>query len=977
MLKTFYIFLILQGSFLYSLAVIPNKSAEAIRAEEYYLQGMMYYSGSSVVKDSVEAVKWLRYAAAEGHVKAQYNLGVIYTKGEGVDKDLREAAKWFYSAAEQNYPKAQYYLGLFYGKGYGLSQSNRQAAKYLVKAANHFDTQDYYSQAVTWCLRAAEGGDIFASSVLGDFYSHGHGVSKNLSKASQWYRKTAELYEKQNNHKQSILFYNKVLEYNKESINSVGQIKPGIVPKKNQMVVFPAVDRGLDPNPRDRMRELDKRNPMASEYQAVGGVGVVSYVNSDAEGVNFHGRLPSGGILDGPIFRVNSKASYHYGNLSKAGVWQGNISVNQVFGEDHDWALLFDLDTQAADLEYERIYTRWGTIDLGDGPQNVIERLNTGRRIIHQRRKSFKSVLEHALSERHTLFFKTSLSQTKDSDIAQRFERRFVEGEYEEVSDLFAFSSGASVKREIRDDPQQTYIYRFEGGGKIKDEDWGIKYSFYFSDYERSRPDQFSIEFRREDIDMSYDRQDINFPHVTIHDDLDIYDPDKMLFREANTRSSTTIDKDYAGDINFYKRFNFSKTEMEFFLGSLYRQKERTNQDERHTYENFNGNYLLSQSVVQIEPNLIAENHYRLGRGIDPYSSRMFFSDNFEDFELNYGRSRAESDPNNYRSYEEVNSMFIMQRFKTPSWHFNAGFRYEKTTNETDGNTLIFDDEGEYLDTMSVSNKNEYNNTFFTAEFIYFLTEQINLRVAGFETIARPNYFHLVPFRRVFYSSEFIWEGNPDLQSTEFINFVLGLDVKNSFTGNFSVAGYYKDIENFFFFGNSFRVGGSFDGFKIGRVENGEEANIWGIEFGWNRNIPILSQVLGNTTANIFYIYSNSEAKTSFRQGEIFPLPERANHMLDLALLNEIGKFKTRIGLTFQSASLTRIAENANADRYINNEMIINLSSKYQMNDQINLFADFFNITEQPQNNFEGDAFRPTDRIFSSWRARVGLNITL
>ena len=64
-------------------------------------------------------------------------------------------------------------------------------------------------------------------------------------------------------------------------------------------------------------------------------------------------------------------------------------------------------------------------------------------------------------------------------DNHQRLDIRFVEGEYEEVSDLFAFSSGASVKREIRDEPQQTYIYRFEGGGKIKDEDWGIKYSFY------------------------------------------------------------------------------------------------------------------------------------------------------------------------------------------------------------------------------------------------------------------------------------------------------------------------------------------------------------------------------------------------------------------------------------------------------------------------------------------------------------------
>ena len=977
MVKLFYIFLILKVGFLYSLAVTPSKSPETSSIEGYYLQGMEYFSELGSSKDSVEAIKWLHHAADKGHVKAQYNLGVIYTKGDVVVKDLREAAKWFYSAAEQGYPNAQYYLGIFYGKGYGLSQSNSQAAKYLVGAARYFDTQDYYSQAVKWCLRAAEDGDIFASSVLGDFYSNGYGVSKNLTKASQWYRKTAELYEKQGNKKQSILFYNKALEFNKDSSNSVGQVQSKTASKKNQLVVFPAVDKGLDPNPRDRMRELDKRNPMASEYQAVGGVGVVSYSNSDPEGVNFHGRFPSSGILDGPVFRVNGKASYHYGNLSETGVWQGNISVNQIFSKDHDWALFFDFDTQAAYLAYDRIYTRWGTIDLGDGSQNVIERLNTGRRTVQQRRKSFKSVLEHGLSNRHTLFFKTSLSQTEDDDLAQRLDRRFVEGEYEVVSDLYAFSHGGSVKREIRDEPQQTDIYRFEGGGKIKDDNWGIEYSFYFSDYERSRPDQFTIEFRREDVDMSYNRSDVLFPQITINSNLDIYNADKMLFREVNTRSSTTTDKDYAGDINFYKRFNFSKTEVELYFGGLHRQKERTNQEEIHIYDNFDGDYLLSHTVVPTEPNLIAEDHYRLGKGIDPSSSRMFFSENFKDFKLNYGRSKSESDPNNYRSYEEINSMFIMQRFKTPNWHFNTGFRYEKTTNETDGNTLIFDDEGEYLETIPVSNRSEYNSTFFTAELIYFLTKQINLRVAGFETIARPNYFNLVPFRRVFYSSEFIWEGNPDLRSTEYINFLLGLDVKSSLTGNFSLAGYYKDIKNFFFFGNSFRIGGPFDGFKIGRPENGEDANIWGIEFGWNRNIPLLPQALGNTTATIYYIYSNSEAKTSFRPGEIFSLPERANHMLDMALLNEIGRFKTRLGLSFQSSSLTRLAENSNGDRYLNNEWIINFSSKYQINDQINLFADFFNITNQPQNNFEGDVHRPTDRIFSSWRARVGLNISL
>lgn len=58
-------------------------------------------------------------------------------------------------------------------------------------------------------------------------------------------------------------------------------------------------------------------------------------------------------------------------------------------------------------------------------------------------------------------------------------------------------------------------------------------------------------------------------------------------------------------------------------------------------------------------------------------------------------------------------------------------------------------------------------------------------------------------------------------------------------------------------------------------------------------------------------------------------------------------------------------------------ETIINFSAKYQIRPKMNLFVDFFNLTEQPQNSFEGDVLRPTDRIFSSWRARVGLNMSL
>jgi len=762
-----------------------------------------------------------------------------------------------------------------------------------------------------------------------------------------------------------------------DSVNSV-ETKPAV--EKTSIVVFPAVSRGLAPNPRDRQRVLQKQNPMASEYQSVGGVGVVSFANDDAEGVNYHGKLPSGGILGGPILRIKSKASYHYGKLSDAGVWQGDVSVAHVFGKDHNWALSFYLDDLAAELAFERIYTRWGTIETDDGELNVIERLNTGRRIVHSRRKSFRGVIERALSDNHTLYFKTSLRQTEDSDISQRLEMRFSDGEYEDISDLSAFSRGASVKREMRDQPERTDIYRFEGGGKIEAENWGLEYGLYYSDYERSRPELFKVEFRREGVDLSYNRDDILFPQVTVQSDIDIYDPDELSFREMRDRSSLTLDEDYAGDIHFHKRFNFSKMEMEIFAGSLYRQKERTSRDERFIYEIYNGTYLLSDSVVPDESDLIADNHYRLGRGTDPARARAFFADNFDNYELDFSRTRSESDPNNFRSFESVQSFYLMQRFKGQKWSLNAGFRFEKTQVETDGNTVItevVDDDDVYVETIPVSNKNEYDNSYFALEFVYFLNEQINLRAAIFETLARPNYFDLVPYRQIYNSSEFIREGNPNLKSTEYTNFIVSADVRNPLTGDFSAAWYYKDIKNFFFQGEFLVEGGTLDGFKFRRPENGEEAQLWGLEFGWNRNVPLFPQSLGRATASVFYIYSDSQAFTAKRPGETLLLPERAAHMLDIALLNEFGKFKTRLSLSFLSRSLDNVAETSNADEYLDHETIIKFSTKYQFNPNMKIFADFFNISEQVQNSLEGDTLRPSDRIFSSWRARVGINVTL
>lgn len=49
----------------------------------------------------------------------QFHLGRRYTDGDGVPKDTMEAAKWYRMAAEQGHTEAQFCLGRLYDKGGG------------------------------------------------------------------------------------------------------------------------------------------------------------------------------------------------------------------------------------------------------------------------------------------------------------------------------------------------------------------------------------------------------------------------------------------------------------------------------------------------------------------------------------------------------------------------------------------------------------------------------------------------------------------------------------------------------------------------------------------------------------------------------------------------------------------------------------------------------------------------------------------
>ncbi|MGA2774369.1 MAG: tetratricopeptide repeat protein [Bryobacteraceae bacterium] len=197
--------------------------AEQGSARAQFRVAYMYDVGKGVARNSEQAVRWYRAAAANGEAAAQYNLGLMLANGEGVAKDYDEAAKWFRSAASQGDSMAQYELGLLYFSGNGVPMNYAEWLKWLQSSARQgylaaqkelgfwldfgcrmkrlpkysIDSKNQSltcgsSEAAKWYRLAAQQGDAGSQRELGQMCLEGRGVPQSDTEALKWLHMAAD-----------------------------------------------------------------------------------------------------------------------------------------------------------------------------------------------------------------------------------------------------------------------------------------------------------------------------------------------------------------------------------------------------------------------------------------------------------------------------------------------------------------------------------------------------------------------------------------------------------------------------------------------------------------------------------------------------------------------------------------------------------------------------------------------------------------
>ncbi|SMF38489.1 TonB-dependent receptor [Alteromonadaceae bacterium Bs31] len=177
-------------------------------------------------------------------------------------------------------------------------------------------------------------------------------------------------------------------------------------------------------------------------------------------------------------------------------------------------------------------------------------------------------------------------------------------------------------------------------------------------------------------------------------------------------------------------------------------------------------------------------------------------------------------------------------------------------------------------------------------------------------------------------------------------------------------------------------------------IDRGHLANIWttanagasdlsGFEFGYRQQFAFLPSFLSYTGIEFNYTYSDSESADTDVHGDPLPLPSNSKHQSNLILWYEEDAISVRLAHNWRSEEYIERVE------LVSNEVplslgnwqestgYLDLSMGYWLNDNVSLFVNITNLTEQDRRTYS----QYSDQFNSLWvqerRLAAGVTISM
>ncbi|RCH54014.1 TonB-dependent receptor [Mucilaginibacter hurinus] len=691
--------------------------------------------------------------------------------------------------------------------------------------------------------------------------------------------------------------------------------------------------------------------------------------------------------------RLSGTLSSGYNPIREKALYTGSlIAGNRFF--DNRLGVVLSASYNNNDYGSDDVEAVWKKDDDG----NVyVEEQEVRKYDVQRIRRSVSLASDFKIDARNSLSF-TSIYNWRD-DRENRYRLRYTDiepdGEGGFVGSIQretkgGINNGRNKSRRLEDQRVKNFSLRGDHLlGSAINLDWGLSYS----DARELRPNERYISFEAEEQPVSLNLSNIQRPLASATTPLADYGLKEITENRNYTKESET-----GARINL--RFPFSVVDGQkgrLRVGGRLRLKKKNRNNNFFEYAPVGSNESLFENLTTLPTHAINLKNFQPGAQYQLGSLvPATFLGNLD--LANTSLFEAESVPSefasiNYNAKETITAGYLRwdQDF-SEKLSMIAGVRFENTSINYTGN--IVEDEEEI--TGQRTNSNSYLNVLPSLMFKYNADEDLVFRLAATTSIARPNYYDLVPFFDNRIGDQELFLGNENLKAAYAYNLDFMVEKYFSSVGLLSAGVFYKNINNFIYryrnasykaadFSNDFPdldnpIEGN-DQWTFIQPRNGDKVNVYGFEVAFQRQLEFLPGFLKHFGVYANYTFTRSKASGIYNaDGELrndVKFPGTAPNLFNFSLSYETKKFTSRLSANFADSYVYELGGEAFEDSYYDKQFFLDANASYRILPKWRIFAEANNLTNQPLRFYQGTKNQTMQIEFYRPRFNVGIKFDM
>ncbi len=354
-----------------------------------------------------------------------------------------------------------------------------------------------------------------------------------------------------------------------------------------------------------------------------------------------------------------------------------------------------------------------------------------------------------------------------------------------------------------------------------------------------------------------------------------------------------------------------------------------------------------------------------VGPTVDPNRGRQLREERPNLFQSS--RDEADSFLGDYEVDETIAAGYLMAGNEWGKVRVIGGVRLEQTMTNATVNSFNSTTE----ETFRRTEDNSYLDLFPNLHVRYRFSDQLQARISGTKTIARPNLSQIAGSENVSFdpgdqvspgvvAQGNVSRGNPTLSPFRAWNFDATVEYYPSASDLYVANFFYKSIDDPIFTRESIRqnveAGGvTFREAEVSRPVNANSGTIYGLETQLQQTLSFLPQPLDGLgiQANGTFIQSNLEVPG--REDEDLPFFQQPD------LITSVGPFfiwrglDVRLNYSYTDDFVTQFAGAAPQDRFLDARETLDLKVTYDLTPNYSVSLSAENLTESPLRIYQGN----------------------